>query len=142
MNQRAKSFGQIEVLLCGEEFVKELQPLNHTNRKARCRVYNGIGELLPNESRWFAPDEGQLNQTGYHSILQHHTILSGTWLVGQGFLLMRDYDSSKEEEHVLQLMSWPAQSVDFNPIEMVWVEPGLKVSAKQSKNAGHLWRRL
>lgn len=76
----------------------------------------------------------KLNQTGYHSILQHHVIPSGTRLVGQGFVLMQDNDpkhtnklcqryiKSKEEQHVLQLMSWPAQSADLNPIEQLWDE--------------------
>ena len=36
--------------------------------------------------------KGKLNQTGYHSILQHHTIPSGIQLVAQGFLLMQDND--------------------------------------------------
>lgn len=66
--------------------------------------------------------KGKLNQTGYHSILQHQAIQPGTRLVGQGFVHMQDNDSkhtselcqrhikSKEEQHVLQLMSWPAQT--------------------------------
>ena len=57
--------------------------------------------------------KGKLNQTGYHSILQHHAILSGMRLVGQGFERMQDNDpkhtsklcqryiKSKEGQHVL-----------------------------------------
>ena len=64
--------------------------------------------------------KGKLNQTCYHGILQHHMIPSGTWLVGQGFVLMQDNDPehtsklcqryiiSKEEQHVFHLMYWPA----------------------------------
>ena len=36
--------------------------------------------------------KGKLNQTSYHSKLQHHVIQSGTQLVGQGFELMQDND--------------------------------------------------
>ena len=91
--------------------------------------------------------KGKLNQTGYHSILQHHTILSGTRLVAQGFAHMQDNDlkhfsklcqryiKSKEEQHVRQLMSWPAQSADLNPIELVWDELDQKVRAKQPGSA-------
>ena len=61
-------------------------------------------------------------------------ISSGMWLVGQGFVLMHDNDpkhisklcqryvQSKEEQQVLQLMSCLVQSVDLNPIELVWDE--------------------
>ena len=70
------------------------------------------------------------HQVGHHSILQHHVIPSGTRLVSQGFVLMQDknpkhtirlrqrYIKSKEEQNILQLMSWPAQSADLNPTEM------------------------
>ena len=36
--------------------------------------------------------KGKLNQTGNHSILQHHTIPPGTRLVDQGFILMQHND--------------------------------------------------
>ena len=74
---------------------------------------------------------GKVNQTGYHRILQHHAIPSGTRNVGQVFVFMQDYDpkhtrilnqwytKSKEEHHILQLMSWPTQSADLNPFELV-----------------------
>ena len=57
---------------------------------------------------------------------------SGMQLVGQGFVLKQDnepkltskicqrYIKSKEEQHVLQLMSWLVQSVNLDPIELVW----------------------
>ena len=78
--------------------------------------------------------KGKLNQTVYHSILQSHTIPSGTWLVGQGFVHIYDNDpkqtsrfgqkylKSNEEQYVLHLISWPAQSADLNPIKLVWNE--------------------
>ena len=78
--------------------------------------------------------KGKLNQTRYHSKLQYHVIPLRTWVVGQGFVFMQNnypkhrsklcqrYIESKEEQHVLQLMSWLAQSADLNPIELVWNE--------------------
>ena len=98
--------------------------------------------------------KGKLNQTGYHSILQHHAIPSGTGLVGQGFALMQDNDPEytsklwqrfiewKEEQHVLHLMHWPAQSVDLYSTELVWDEFDRKVRAKQPANAAHLLQFL
>ena len=68
----------------------------------------------------------------------------------QGFVLMQDknpkhksqfcqrYIKSKGEQHVIQLMSWPMQSVDLNPIELVWDELEQKVRAKQPTSEAHL----
>ena len=78
--------------------------------------------------------KGKLNQTGYYSILQQPVTLSGSRLVGQGFVLMQDYKpkhtsklchryiKSKKEQLIVQQMSWPAQSADLNPIELMWDE--------------------
>ena len=68
--------------------------------------------------------KGKRNKTGYHSIRQDHMIPSGMQLVGQGFVLRQKNDrkhpsklcqgyiKSKEEQHILQRMSWPVQSAD------------------------------
>ena len=66
--------------------------------------------------------KSKLNQTSYHCVQQRHTISPGAQLVAQGFVFMQDNDPKhtsklcwryikcKEEQYVLQLMSWPAQS--------------------------------
>ena len=100
--------------MCGEELV---------NREAWRRLCYGVRDFC---QLYKVGDSHQVNdkfhQTGYHSILQHHAILSGTRLVGQRFILMQDnnpkhtsklcqrYIKNKEEQLVLQLMSLPAQS--------------------------------
>ena len=96
--------------------------------------------------------KGKLNQTSYQSILQHHAILLGTWLVAQGFVLMQDnepkhtvklcqrYIKSKEEQHILQLISWWAQSADLIPTELMWDELDWKVRTKPSTSVTHLWQ--
>ena len=78
---------------------------------------------------------------------QYHAIPFEMWLEGEGFILMQDNDlkhtrklcqryiKCKEEKHVLQLMSWLAQSADLNPIELVWNGVNWKVAA-------HLWQFL
>ena len=82
--------------------------------------------VLPVASREFAPSEVYLNQSDYHCKFS-----SRTGFVDRGFVLMQDNDrnhasklcqkyiKSQEEQHVLQLISWPAQSADLNPIEQM-----------------------
>ena len=43
---------------------------------------------------------------------------------------------------VLHLMTWPPQSPDLNPIEMVWDELDCKVKWKQPTSAQHMWELL
>ena len=97
---------------------------------------------------------GILNQRGYHSILQRHAKPSGLRLVGQPFVLQQDNDpkhtsnlcknylAKKEAEGKLKLMTWPAQSPDLNPIELVWDELDRKVRNKQPTNAVNLYEML
>ena len=93
---------------------------------------------------------GTLNQKSYHSILQRDAIPSGRCLVGQGFMLQQDNDPKhtsrlcqnylrrKEQDGKLQIMKWPAQSPDSNPIELIWDELDKMVKAKQPTSATHL----
>nr|ABA40812.1 SJCHGC03949 protein [Schistosoma japonicum] len=36
-------------------------------------------------------------------------------------------------------MTWPPQSPDLNPIEMIWNELDRRVKEKQSTSAQHMW---
>ena len=140
---------------CGKELVKELQ--SSVSRQPSSMEEALIwweGAFANCKVRDLHQVNGKLNQTSYHSILQHHAIPSGTQLVGHGFVLMQDNDpkhSSKvclsyikslEEQHVLRLMSWPVQLGDLNPIELVCDELKQKVKAKQPTSAAHLWQLL
>ena len=109
-----------------------------------------LGAFGNSKVRDWYQEKGKLNLTCYHSILQHHTNPDGTWHVVQGFVLMQDNDlnntskfcqryiKSKEKLRVLQLLSWPAQSTDLNPIELMWNELDRKIRAKQATNTAHL----
>ena len=56
--------------------------------------------------------------------------------------LCQRYIKSKKEQYVLQLMSWPTQSVDLNTIELVWDELDQKVIDKQPTSTAHLLQFL
>ena len=87
--------------------------------------------------------QGTLNQHGYHSILQRYAIPYGLRLVGLSFVFQQDNDpkhtyrlckgylTKKESDGVLHQMTWPPQSPDLNPIEMVWDELDHRVKEKQ-----------
>ena len=40
---------------------------------------------------------------------------------------------------MLHQMTWPPQSPDLNPIEMVWDELDCRVKEKQPTSAQHMW---
>uniref|UniRef100_A0AAZ3QFI7 Uncharacterized protein n=1 Tax=Oncorhynchus tshawytscha TaxID=74940 RepID=A0AAZ3QFI7_ONCTS len=98
--------------------------------------------------------QGTLNQHGYHSILQRYAIQSGMCLVGLSFVFQQDNDpkhtsrlckcylTKKESDGVLRQITWPPQSPNLNPIEMVWVELDGRVKEKQSTRAQHMWELL
>ena len=50
--------------------------------------------------------------------------------------------TKKESDGVLRQMTWPPQSPNLNPIEMVWDEMDRRVKAKGPTSAQHLWELL
>ena len=110
------------------------------------------GDFFQLQSQKFAPGNGKIEseQLSKHTTASHNLI----WNAVCRFLLMQDYDpkhtsklcqrynKSKEEQHVFQLISRPTQSVDLNPIELLWDEPEQKVRAKQPISAARLWQLL
>ena len=45
--------------------------------------------------------------------------------------LCQRYTKIEEGQHIFQLMSWSAQSVDINPVEMVWMRLSKKPDKKE-----------
>jgi transposase len=53
--------------------------------------------------------------------------------------LCKAYLTKKDSDGVLHQMTWPPQSPDLNPIQMVWDELDRRVKEKQSTRAQHMW---
>lgn len=87
---------------------------------------------------------GHLKLHGYRSILQRHTDPSALWLVGQSFIVLQDHNqtclvklnkNSQEEierERQLKLMTWPIQSAERRPIDLIKDEVERKTKSNQS----------
>ena len=56
--------------------------------------------------------------------------------------LYKDYLSKKDSDGVLHQITWPPQSPDPNPTEMVWDEMDCKVKEKEPKSSQHMWELL
>ena len=56
--------------------------------------------------------------------------------------LCKVYLTKRESDGVLHQMTWPPQSPDLNPIEMVWDELDHRVKEKQPTSAQHMWELL
>ena len=56
--------------------------------------------------------------------------------------LCKGYLTKMESDGMLHQMTWPPQSPDLKPIEMVWDELDHRVKEKQPTSAQHMWELL
>ena len=109
------SLSQTGMSVYSEELLKELQPPESHQPERVVELCYGERGFYQLQSRRFAPCERPIESDRQW----RHTAASGTRLVGQEFQLMQDNDpthtsklchwyiKSKQEQQVLQLISWP-----------------------------------
>lgn len=111
-----------------------------------CFGNNSLGDLKRIEEK--------LIKESYRSILQRHAIPSGKRIIGGNFVFQQDNDpkhtlklcqnylQQKKRAGELQIMVWPAQSPDLNPIELLWDELDQKVRKTCPTSQTDLWSKL
>lgn len=98
--------------------------------------------------------DGIMDKKVYHNNLVRHGVPSGSHLIGPGSVYLEDTDPKhssnycqnylrhKDSAGTLEMMDWPPQSPDLNPIEQIWgdLENKLDRSIVHSKES--LWLEL
>lgn len=111
-----------------------------------CFSYLGLGTLHR--------IEGIMRKEHYHEILESHAIPSGLRIIGENFIFMHDNDpkhtakickqylNEQTEANIIQIMIWPPQSPDLNPIELLWDELDRRVRVVGPTSKEQLWNIL
>ncbi|XP_055794361.1 uncharacterized protein LOC129865523 isoform X2 [Salvelinus fontinalis] len=77
--------------------------------------------------------------------------MQGRFHLYEGYAIQKDNHTSRmckgylnktESDGVLHQMTWPPQSPDLNPIEMIWDELNRRVKKKHPTSAQHMWELL
>ena len=105
-----------------------------------CFSYHGVGPLyrIP----------GIMDQFGYITILEEVMLPYAEWEMPLKWVFQQDNDpkhTSKRakswvQTNKIEVMEWPAQSPDLNPIEHLWCDIKFAVSEAKLKNAEELWK--
>ena len=95
--------------------------------------------------------EGTMRQDQYIRVLRNHMLPSATALYGQGqaFVFQQDNAPCHKawvcaffERSGVDVLDWPAQSPDLNPIEHLWEVLFRKVQGRKPSNLDALWQLL
>ena len=98
--------------------------------------------------------DGKMSKEVYLKILKEHVLVCGTELIGERFVFQQDNDpkltpkvvkqylNEKQEEGLLKVMTWPPQSPDCNPIELLWDHLGREVRKTPLRGKNDLWEAI
>ena len=98
--------------------------------------------------------DGKMTKEVYLKILKEHVLVCGTELIGKRFVFQQDNDpkhtakvvnqylNEKQEEGLLKVMTWPPQSPDCNPIELLWDHLDRAVRKTPPRGKNDLWEAI
>ena len=90
----------------------------------------------------------------YLKILKEHVLVCGTELIGERFVFQQDnnpkhtakvvkqYLNEKQEEGLLKVMTWPPQSPDCNPTDLLWDHLDREVRKTPPRGKNDLWEAI
>jgi hypothetical protein len=111
-----------------------------------CMTVHGVG--------FMCRIEGLMNAELYEEILEDHVLKTVEYygMDENNFIFQQDNDSKHKskwamkwfKDHNVELLDWPAQSPDLNPIEHLWHSLKFKLAAYETepKSIQELWERV
>ncbi len=106
--------------------------------------------FLQQELGLFIQLHGRVNANVYQNLLRQHVVPPLRSSTNQPAIFMLDNAPCHTAKRVrqfletenMEIMKWPAQSPDLNPIENLWKILTDKVMAKKPTTVTELWKRL